>query len=59
MGKYPLRCFHSELHSAVSEHDDSQSERDVAIDKTKIERICDKFRIYITFHPSKMENVKH
>ena len=56
IGKRPLRCFQSEIHSAISEHGDSQLERDIAVDKTKAEWICEKVEIYIIFHPSKTEN---
>ena len=35
IGKHPSRCFHSEIHSAVSAHGDSQLERDIAVDKTE------------------------
>ena len=57
--KHPFRCFHSEIQSTISEHEDSQLERDIATDKTQAEWIWEKIRKYIVFHPSKMETGRH
>ena len=59
IGKHPFRCFHSEIHSAESEHEDFQLERVIAIDRTKAEWIWEKLRVYIVFHLSKVENGRH
>ena len=57
--KTSVRCFHSGNHSTTRAHGDSQLERDVAVDRTEVEWILEKVKIYIVFHPSKMENGRH
>ena len=56
LGKHLSRCFHSEIHSAMSAHGNSQLEIDIAIDKTEAEYIREKVKIYIVLHPSKTQN---
>ena len=59
IGKDQSRCFHSEVHSAIGAHRESHLERDIAVDRTEFEWIWEKVKIYIIFHPSKIENGKH
>ena len=56
---HPSLCFHSKIHSAISAQGDSQLERDIAVDRTEVEWIWEKVKIYIVFHLSKMENGRH
>ena len=59
IGKHLSRCFHSEFHSDISTHWDSQLVRDIAKDKLEPEGIWEKVNIYIFLHPSKMGNGRH
>ena len=59
IGKHPSRCFHSKILSAISAHGDYELERDIAVNRTETEWICEKVKIYIVFHPSKMGNGRH
>ena len=56
IGKHPSGCFHSEIHSAISAHGDSQLDKDIAVERTKVEWIWEKVKIFILFYPSEIEN---
>ena len=56
---HPFRCFHSEIHAAITVHGDSQLERDVAVHRTETECIWEKVELYTGLHPSNMDNSRH